>query len=77
MKYFLAHNGIDIFHYGEIIQEQQVNTAQPNLEFFDDLDSLIERLSFFNIEHESTLIDDEPIKPVDFIEDDILDISSE
>jgi hypothetical protein len=50
MKYFLAHNKTDVFHYGEITEEQQIATGQPNLEFFDTLEELKDRLSFFNVE---------------------------
>jgi DNA-dependent RNA polymerase auxiliary subunit epsilon len=51
MKYFLAHNETDVFHYGEITEEQFVQTGQPHLEFFNTLNELKERLSFFNIEY--------------------------
>jgi hypothetical protein len=44
MKYFLAHNGKDIFHYREIIEEQIINTGQPNLEYFDTINQLKDRL---------------------------------
>jgi hypothetical protein len=50
MKYYLAHNETDVFHYGEITEEQQITTGQPNLEFFDTLEELKDRLSFFNVE---------------------------
>jgi hypothetical protein len=49
MGYFLAHNSIDIFHYGEISQDQVVSTGQPNLEFFDTLEELKTRLMSFGV----------------------------
>ena len=52
MRYFLAHNEIDVFHYGEVLESQVVTTGQPNLEYFDSLDFLKDRLSFFNINYE-------------------------
>jgi hypothetical protein len=58
-------------------QDQVVNTGQPNLEFFSDLDSLIERLSFFNIEHnnnDNIITENEKItETFKFFEDDVLD----
>jgi len=68
MKYFLAHNEIDVFHYGGLTEEQVVETGQPHLEFFDELGELKERLSFFNVEYatesnEELLSDGEPIEP--------------
>lgn len=49
MKYYLAHNNKDIFHYGEILETQEIETGQSSLEFFDDLTSLENRLSNFGI----------------------------
>ena len=49
MRYFLAHNSIDIFHHGEISQDQVVSTGQPNLEFFDTLEELKTRLMSFGV----------------------------
>lgn len=46
MRYFLAHNEVNVFHYGELVVGEFIETGQPHLEFFDDLDSMIERLSF-------------------------------
>lgn len=53
MKYFLAHNEIDIFHYGELLEEQVVTTGQPNLEFFIELTELIDRLSNFGVTYQN------------------------
>jgi hypothetical protein len=44
MTYFLAHNAIDVFHYGELLEGQEITTGQPNLEYFDNLDELKQRL---------------------------------
>ena len=51
MRYFLAHNETDIFHYGELLEEQVVTTGQPKLEYYNDLDSLIQRLNSFGIQY--------------------------
>jgi hypothetical protein len=61
MTYFLAHNESDIFHYGELLEEQVVTTGQPNLEYYNDLDSLIQRLNLFGIQYinnEGPILDD-------------------
>ena len=52
MRYFLAHNEKDVFHYGEMLENQVITTGQPSLEYFDSLDFLKDRLSFFNINYE-------------------------
>jgi hypothetical protein len=49
MTYFLAHNSIDIFHYCELNDGQVVSTGQPNLEYFNSLDELKDRLSSFGV----------------------------
>ena len=49
MTYFLAHNSVDIFHYGELNDSQFVSTGQPNLEYFNSLDELKDRLSSFGV----------------------------
>ena len=60
MKYFLAHNGIDIFHYGELLEVQVIETGQPHLEYFDILDVLMQRLTFFNVEYTQNIDTDLP-----------------
>lgn len=49
MRYFLAHNSIDVFHHGELNEGQVVATGQPNLEYFDNLNALKQRLAEFGI----------------------------
>lgn len=43
-NYYLAHNSIDVFHYGSLSQGQSVTTGQPSLEYFETEQSLIDRL---------------------------------
>ena len=52
MKYFLAHNEIDVFHYGQISEEQSVTTGQPILKFFDTSEELNLELSIYGREIE-------------------------
>ena len=49
MRYFLAHNSIDVFHHGELNEDQVISTGQPNLEYFDNLTALEERLAEFGV----------------------------
>jgi hypothetical protein len=51
MKYFLAHNEIDVFHYGELKDEQFVETGQPILLFFETEQELIDKLQEYNVEY--------------------------
>lgn len=51
MAYFLAHNATDIFHYGELLEGQEISTGQPNLEYFDTLEELKQRLLTFGVEY--------------------------
>jgi len=43
-RYFLAHNSIDIFEYSILMEGQIVTTGQPELEYFDTEQALINRL---------------------------------
>jgi hypothetical protein len=43
-NFYLAHNGINIFHYGSLQPGQVVTTGQPNLEYFEFEQQLIDRL---------------------------------
>ena len=56
MKYFLAHNGINIFHYTRIQQNQFVTTGQPFLEYFNTEEELMARLLELNQEYISTTL---------------------
>jgi len=52
MIYFLAHNAIDVFHYGELLEGQVIETGQPNLEYFDTLQELKDQLLTFGVEYQ-------------------------
>ena len=43
-KFYLAHNGIDVFHYSNLQENQIVTTGQPFLEYFETEQQLIDRL---------------------------------
>jgi len=50
MRYFLAHNGLNIFHVGKLDKDMEVVTGQPYLEYFNTLEELIARLKEYNQE---------------------------
>ena len=54
MKYFLAHNEVNIFHYSSLADTQAVTTAQPFLEYFNTEEELKARLLELNQEFVST-----------------------
>jgi hypothetical protein len=51
MKYFLAHNSENVFHYCEIKEGQMVTTGQPYLEYFNTLEQLKQRLNELGVEY--------------------------
>ena len=74
MKYYLAHNETDVFHYGKITEEQQITTGQPILLFFDTEQELIDKLQEYNVEYNSnTSIELEPentpIEDINYIDE--------
>lgn len=56
MIYFIAHNGIDTFHYGSYEQGQAFNSGQPIIEKFNDENLWIERLKELGIEYKEETI---------------------
>ncbi len=42
--FYLAHDGVDTFHYGEIKKDMEITTALPNLEWFDTKEEMETRL---------------------------------
>ena len=52
MTYFLAHNEIDVFHYGELLEGQVIQTGQPFLEYFNTLDELKDHLVILGTEYQ-------------------------
>ena len=43
-KYYIAHNFIDVFHFGELKEGQTITTGQSHLEYYDNLDDFEIRL---------------------------------
>ncbi len=42
--FYLAHNGTDVFHYGEIANGTSIATGQPTLEWLDTKELLQARV---------------------------------
>ena len=42
--FYLAHNGTNVFHYGEISNGVPIATGQPNLEWLDTKEELQARV---------------------------------
>ncbi len=45
MKYYLATNEIDVFHFGEMEEEWVLTTGQPKTFYFDTEQKLINKLT--------------------------------
>ena len=54
MKYYLAHNAIDVFHYGSIHEDQFLTSGQPYVEYFNTPVELQERLISLGQEYTET-----------------------
>jgi len=50
MKYYVAHNNEDIFHYGKIEEGQQVDSGQPYFKEFKTEKGLKNFLTKKNVE---------------------------
>ena len=50
--WFIAHNSVDIFHYGFVEKDKALDTGQPILEEFDTEEEWLVRLSELNIDIE-------------------------
>ena len=53
MKYYLAHNNKDVFHYGKKEKGQQVNSGQPYFESFETEEELKNFLKTKGIDYEA------------------------
>lgn len=65
MKYFLAYNEDDVFHYGKLGNDQEIKTGQPILKFFNTIDELNSELSQYGKKFEESVSD----VPLDFLSD--------
>jgi hypothetical protein len=54
MRYYLAHNEIDVFHYGKIDGNQEIETGLEFLEFYNTIEELNGRLIVFSLSFTNT-----------------------
>lgn len=58
MKYYLATNEVDVFHYGELQEGMEVSTGQPNLFFYNTKEEFITVLKSYGQQYqEPTMIE--------------------
>lgn len=50
--WFIAHNGVDVFHTGSAAESQEVTTGQPNLETFTSEEAFLSRCAALGISPE-------------------------
>ncbi len=55
MKYYLATNEVDVFHYGEIEDGMDVVTGQPKLLFFDSKEELAAVLESYGQQYQEPI----------------------
>ena len=51
--FFIAHNSVDLVHWGEVSEGRNISTGQPELELFKDRAEWIERLRLFGVDPDS------------------------
>ena len=69
MRWYLATNEIDVFHYGTIEEEWEITTGQPNLFFYNSKEELIAILESYEQQYqeptivENLILEDTPQEP--------------
>ena len=69
MRWYLATNEIDVFHYGTIEEEWEITTGQPNLFFYNSKEELIAILESYEQQYqeptivENVILEDTPPEP--------------
>jgi len=70
MKWYLATNEIDVFHYGSMEEEWEITTGQPNLFFYNSKEELTAALEAYGQQYqepsitENTILEDAPPDPI-------------
>jgi len=57
MKYYVAHNDKDVFHYGTVEDDQQFNTGQPYFKEFKTKKGLTNFLNKKNVEYDNIFLE--------------------
>jgi len=52
IKWYLATNEIDVFHYGSMEEEWQITTGQPKLFFYNTKEELIIALELYEQQYQ-------------------------
>lgn len=55
MKWYLATNEIDVFHYGTMEEEWEIATGQPNLFFYNTKEELIVVLESYGQQYQESI----------------------
>jgi hypothetical protein len=68
MKWYLATNEIDVFHYGSMEEEWQITTGQPMLFFYNTKEELITALESYGQQYQEPILiedmtEDTPVEP--------------
>jgi hypothetical protein len=63
MKYYLATNEVDVFHYGEMEDGMELTTGQPVSFIYDTEEELIAKLAEYGQVYQETQAPDNPLPP--------------
>ena len=61
MKYYLATNEVDVFHYGEMEDTMEFTTGQPVSFMYDTKEELIAKLTEYGHEYQDPQAMDSPL----------------
>ena len=61
MKYYLATNEVDVFHYGEMEDDMEFTTGQPVSFIYDTKEELIAKLGDYGQVYQEPQATDEPL----------------
>jgi len=57
MKYYVAHNNEDVFHFGTVEDNQQLDTGQPYFKEYKTKKGLTNFLNKKNVEYNDTFLE--------------------
>lgn len=55
MKWYLATNEVDVFHYGSMEEDWEITTGQPNLFFYNTKDELVAALNGYGQQYQDPI----------------------
>jgi hypothetical protein len=68
IKWYLATNEIDIFHYGSMEEEWDIVTGQPKLFFYNTKEELIIALELYEQQYQESDIIEDVSSPIPTLE---------